>query len=104
MKRFSGQFTLASNLSTETTTEGEGRLFLHVGPDGDCWTGKSIFAAKHLQPDYVQSIEIPRDMDAVTLVEYLEDQPTVAQEIYDTKKFPTELLERLRQYKEGNER
>ena len=39
------------------------QLFLHVSPSGDCWTGQEIFAAKHLQPDYVRSIPVPDGFD-----------------------------------------
>mmetsp|Transcript_5487 Transcript_5487/g.11213 ORF Transcript_5487/g.11213 Transcript_5487/m.11213 type:complete len:200 (-) Transcript_5487:32-631(-) len=53
------------------TTEKEGDAhsgtektsFFHVSPSGDWWTGPSIFAAKHLQPDYVRSIPIPPGFD-----------------------------------------
>jgi hypothetical protein len=38
-------------------------LFLHIAPCGDFWTGREVFAAKHLQPDYVRSIAIPKDME-----------------------------------------
>jgi hypothetical protein len=38
-------------------------LFLHIAPCGDFWTGHEVFAAKHLQPDYVRSIAIPADME-----------------------------------------
>ena len=33
-------------------------LYLHVGPSGDCWTGHSIFAAKHNQPGYIKSVPL----------------------------------------------
>mmetsp|Transcript_41436 Transcript_41436/g.70953 ORF Transcript_41436/g.70953 Transcript_41436/m.70953 type:complete len:171 (+) Transcript_41436:45-557(+) len=39
--------------------ESKEKMFFHVSPSGDWWTGTSIFAAKHLQPDYVRSIPIP---------------------------------------------
>mmetsp|Transcript_22187 Transcript_22187/g.47724 ORF Transcript_22187/g.47724 Transcript_22187/m.47724 type:complete len:167 (-) Transcript_22187:275-775(-) len=38
-------------------------VYFHVSPSGDWWTGPSIFAAKHLQPDYVRSIPIPPGFD-----------------------------------------
>jgi len=38
-------------------------MYFHVSPSGDWWTGPSIFAAKHLQPDYVRSIPMPPGFD-----------------------------------------
>lgn len=38
-------------------------LFLHIAPCGDFWIGHEVFAAKHLQPDYVRSIAIPVEME-----------------------------------------
>jgi hypothetical protein len=45
-------------------------MFLHVGPSGDSWIGTSIYAAKHLQPDYAKSIQIPQGIfnDAILMV------------------------------------
>ena len=42
-----------------------GVLFLTLSllNSGDWWTGPSIFVAKHLQPDYVKSIPIPKGFD-----------------------------------------
>ena len=78
-------------------------LYLHVGPAGECWTGHSIFAAKHLQPDYVRSIAIPVDTDPATLVSILEDDPLTAQQIYDQSSFPVDLAERMQAFqKEKN--
>jgi hypothetical protein len=66
--------------------------FLHIGPSGDCWTGTSIFAAKHLQPDYVKSIPLPSYICAESLLELLEDNKTLAQQVYDNQKLPEDLL------------
>jgi hypothetical protein len=74
------------------------QLYLHVGPSGDCWTGSSIFAAKHLQPDYVKSIVLPGnvDIDIIdSLLEQLEADPSVAQTIYDQETIPPSLLVNL---------
>lgn len=71
---------------------GDDKLYLHVGPSGDCWTGTSIFAAKHLQPDYVKSLVLPKDTDISSLLEQLEADPSVAQTIYDEEKIPPSLL------------
>lgn len=70
-------------------------LYLHVGPSGDCWTGASIFAAKHLQPDYVKSIALPQNLSADDLIETLENDPRLTQQIYDTETIPLELLRSL---------
>ena len=69
--------------------------FLHVGPSGDCWTGASIFAAKHLQPDYVKSIPLSPHICAESLLEVLEDNPRLAQQIYDDEKLPAHLVQSM---------
>ncbi|KAL7545246.1 hypothetical protein ACHAWF_013561 [Thalassiosira exigua] len=43
--------------------ESKEAAYFHVSPSGDWWTGPSIFAAKHLQPDYVKSIPMPPGFD-----------------------------------------
>ena len=78
-----GVFFMAKRLSSS---------YLHVGPSGDCWTGSSIFAAKHLQPDYVKSIPLPANICAKSLVEKLEDDIQLSQQIYDDEKLPEGLL------------
>jgi hypothetical protein len=76
-------------------------LYLHVGPSGDFWTGPSIFAAKHLQPDYVKSIPLePFLIPKVDLLlELLEDQEdhqvNWGQVIYDQASIPKELVDQL---------
>mmetsp|Transcript_53247 Transcript_53247/g.79531 ORF Transcript_53247/g.79531 Transcript_53247/m.79531 type:complete len:143 (-) Transcript_53247:419-847(-) len=69
------------------------QIYLHVGPSGDCWTGTSIFAAKHLQPDYVKSIPLPEGCRIEQLLEQLEDDLDLAQQTYDTGKIPSSLLD-----------
>ena len=81
---------MSSHLST---------LYLHVGPSGDCWTGSSIYAAKHLQPDYVKSIPLPSNVDVDLLLERLEEQSQLSQQIYDSGEFPSGLLESLKEEK-----
>ena len=53
-------------------------LYLHVPPSGDVWTGHEMFAAKHLQPDYVKSVslegEAPVIVDGTLLIELLEER------------------------------
>jgi len=74
--------------------------YLHVAPCGDFWIGSSIFAAKHLQPDYVKSIPIPCGkngtyFDVEQYLDDIEDDETktqLLQEIYDTNRFPTSFL------------
>jgi len=101
----------STTTSTITTTPTKDPLFLHVGPSGDCWTGSSIFAAKHLQPDYVQSIPLfpPHNADDLcidTLLEILEDDINMAQELYDNPQQPLapKLLERVKQEMSEKER
>ena len=76
-------------------------LFLHIGPSGDCWTGPSIFAAKHLQPDYVRSVALPPNfhdegapVDA--LLDAIEEDSTLQHQIYDEERIPESLLEKVR--------
>jgi hypothetical protein len=59
-------------------------LYLHVGPSGDCWTGASIFAAKHLQPDYVKSIKLPSNVSSEEIEQLLENDIELAKQIYDS--------------------
>ena len=78
-----------------------GKLYLHVGPAGECWTGASIFAAKHLQPDYVKSVQLPDDFvenpSAIEhLLEELEEDPATAQQIYDSEQIPEALLDKTK--------
>ena len=79
-----------------SSTEAGTKLFLHVGPSGDCWTGTSIFAAKHLQPDYVKSVPLPAGVCVETLVEIVEQDSKLAQDIYDGGELPDELLKQVR--------
>lgn len=96
-------FSSFKSKSSENTIEDDdndgiiNNLYLHVGPSGDCWTGTSIFAAKHLQPDYVKSIKIEssqiRDVDK--MMELLEENDVWTKQIYDEGCFPKELLDAL---------
>ena len=71
----------------------KGKVYLHIGPSGDCWTGSSIFAAKHLQPDYVKSVEIPIGIvDVEAFLETIENDPDIQKFIYDNSMFPESLL------------
>lgn len=81
--------------STIPPSGGLSALYLHIGPSGDCWTGSSIYAAKHLQPDYVKSILLPLEVDVECLLERLEAQPMTSQKIYDDGELPKCLLESL---------
>ena len=96
-------FSSDASSNSETTTKGA-TMYLHVGPGGDCWTGHSIFAAKHLQPDYVRSIVIPPGMDPSTVVSVLEEDTPLAQEIYDTQKLPSDLSDRIKTFEASDER
>ena len=82
-------------------------LYLHVGPSGDFWTGPSIFAAKHLQPDYVKSIQLDSAVTNVDLLlELLEenDDTNWGQRIYDEESLPQELLDQLKTASDGPKR
>ena len=68
-------------------------VYLHVGPSGDCWTGHSIFAAKHLQPDYVKSVKLPNDTNIDMLLELLDKKNALARSIYDSGIIPLDLLQ-----------
>ena len=49
--------------------------YLHIGPSyGDYWIGDSIFAAKHLQPDYVKSIKLSNNIDVDRLLQVLDEE------------------------------
>jgi len=68
-------------------------MYLHVAPDGDWWTGHEIFAAKHLQPDYVRSICMPTGFDVEEWLDLTcgdDDEKRIKsmQQIYDDKKLP----------------
>jgi len=62
------------------------QLYLHVAPDGDSWTGPTIFAAKHLPADFVVSVKVPAGFDPDALTEQQ------LQEIYDSKALPAAVL------------
>lgn len=68
-------------------------LYLHIGPAGDFWTGSTIFAAKHLQQDYVRSIALPTNIDIDRLTEVLDDlEKSDQQLIYDHRCIPESIL------------
>mmetsp|Transcript_24731 Transcript_24731/g.36263 ORF Transcript_24731/g.36263 Transcript_24731/m.36263 type:complete len:212 (+) Transcript_24731:32-667(+) len=65
-------------------------IYLHVAPCGDYWTGASIFAAKHLQPDYVRSVELPPGLEDDDILEEILERggKDMLQGIYDSKCLP----------------
>ena len=73
-------------------------LYLHVAPDGDHWISGEIFAAKHLQPDYVKSILIPNESE-MNILKTIEDFDNddgfdvLMKDVYDTGDL-SRLLER----------
>lgn len=83
-----------------TSTQNDECLYLHVGPSGDFWTGPSIFAAKHLQPDYVKSIQLDKSSINVDLLlellEETDDYEKWGQVMYDQASIPQELLDQVR--------
>lgn len=92
--------------------------YLHMGPSGDAWVGTEIFAAKHLQPNYVRSIALPSleqllqrssnldDDDSLLssddddnpyefLVQAIEGDAKLQRQIYDSESIPPLLLEQF---------
>jgi cyclic pyranopterin monophosphate synthase len=72
-------------------------MYLHVGPNGDVWTGTAMFAAKHLPPDYVKSVELDEELQqhGDLVVEVLEDHSDWAQEIYNTSMITPAMREKI---------
>jgi hypothetical protein len=83
----------SSNDSTASATPRS--LYLHVGPSGECWTGDEIFAAKHLQPDYVKSVPLPPSVDPACVVRLVEADAKLGQRIYDEARLPPSLISAL---------
>uniref|UniRef100_A0A7S2A2B9 Uncharacterized protein n=1 Tax=Trieres chinensis TaxID=1514140 RepID=A0A7S2A2B9_TRICV len=82
------------------TSSGD-QLYLHIAPCGDCWTGREIFAAKHLQPDYVRSVPVPEGFDPdehLTTGDGEDDMETeieLLRRIYDEGKLPADVIRRF---------
>jgi hypothetical protein len=79
-------------------------VYLHVGPSGDCWTGPSLFAAKHLQPNYVKSLLLPSHICPETLVEYLEENTILVQQVYDSGILSPEIVKSVIGSQKENEK
>jgi len=65
--------------------------YLHIAPDGDWWIGSEIFAAKHLQPDYVRSFILHENVNIDNWLQNIgeeTEQTKVLQKIYDDQKLP----------------
>ncbi len=72
------------------------QVYLHIAPCGDYWTGYEVFAAKHLNPDYVKSLRIPKDIDfdpQEVLESYGGDLDRLLKDIYDNEDFS--IIEKL---------
>ena len=87
--------TSCSDTASSSSTKPK-QHYLHLAPDGDYWTGREIFAAKHLQPDYVRSVPIPprEDFDVeewldTTFGDDEKKQTEALQNIYDERKLPS---------------
>jgi hypothetical protein len=93
----------ASRLFAGGSSHDGDKVYLHVGPAGDCWTGDNIFAAKHLPPDYVKSIHLPDDLSTEILLEEMEQNPALGQQAYDTESLPEVLVKRVREAQSGDE-
>ena len=59
-----------------------------------------MYAAKHLQPDYVKSIPLPDDVSATALQELIEDDSVLCQQIYDTELIPEYILNKSKKAKD----
>mmetsp|Transcript_39478 Transcript_39478/g.118506 ORF Transcript_39478/g.118506 Transcript_39478/m.118506 type:complete len:180 (-) Transcript_39478:1764-2303(-) len=73
------------------------QLYLHIAPCGDHWTSPELFAAKHLQPDYVRSIPVPDNFDAEDAFFGEEDDggEEVIRRAYDEGSIPDDILRRF---------
>jgi hypothetical protein len=72
------------------------QVYLHIAPCGDYWTGYEVFAAKHLNPDYVKSLPIPNNIefDPEEALEYYDgDLDSLLKEAYDREDFS--IIERV---------
>jgi len=93
-----------NRINTHANTHETKTLYLHVSPDGDWWTGYELFAAKHLQPDYVKSVVLPdtwlADKDADYIEIYIQEMydsdelEKLMREIYDTGSLPSRVLDK----------
>ena len=92
----STKLILNRKISRGGASDKTNQIYLHVAPCGDYWTGYEVFAAKHLNPDYVKSIPIPKDIefDAEEVLEdYQGDVDTLLKKVYDSEDFS--LIERV---------
>lgn len=64
------------------------QYYLHLAPDGDAWINGEIFAAKHLNPNYVLSLPLRKPFDVDE--EFTELDRT---ETYDAKKLSAKFEE-----------
>jgi hypothetical protein len=78
--------------SPEDEITGNDQLYLHVAPCGDWWVGTSLFAAKHLEPDYVKSISLPTDFDPDEVFTGEEHDEELLKRIYDEGVIPPEII------------
>ncbi|KAL9181726.1 hypothetical protein ACHAXT_012069 [Thalassiosira profunda] len=106
-----GSNLASSRCMSNAGKDGRDKMYMHVSPSGDWWTGSAIFAAKHLQPDYVKSVPLPdgfdpnayfggededgeeeSDMQQPKLKLNWEEKQNLLHQIYDEGKLPSELL------------
>ena len=81
---------------------------LHIAPDGDWWTSEDaeIYAAKHLQPDYVRSLPIDNE-EIIFFLETYQNQEQLTiwmQNAYDTKSLPFELQTEFQTFQQTEEK
>ena len=89
------RFTYYSNTSNNTENTKD-TLYLHISPSGDWWTGPEIFAAKHLQPDYVKSIPLPSNFDPEKYFGEDNDNIELLHQIYDEGALPQHMFDKSR--------
>ena len=64
------------------------RHYLHLAPDGDAWINGEMYAAKHLNPNYVVSLPLRKPFDVDEDFTELDRRRT-----YDGKALPSEFAE-----------
>jgi len=97
--------TTSTHESTSAKIKTNRILYLHVSPDGDFWTGDELFAAKHLEPNYVRSVALPEYLsdkndndNTETCIKEIFDfneLEKLMREVYDTESLPSQFLARL---------
>ena len=93
-----------NRINTHANTHETKTLYLHISPDGDWWTGYELFAAKHMQPDFVKLVVFPdtwlADKDEYYIETYIQkmydsdELEKLMRETYDTGSLPLRVLDK----------